>query len=227
MIKKAFLIVGALIFVSACTEEYHMRKPRFTPSNPKHARIKSGYSYRMKPSDSMQIGLEKENKVHTQVGYYKQKEQDDSKLVEVLDEDNDSIGYYKIGNPYEIEGVSYVPQNYEDFEETGIASWYGDIFHGRPTANGEIYNMESLTAAHPTLPLPSLVKVTNLRNGKAATVRVNDRGPFAKNRIIDVSEKAAEVLGFKQDGTTEVKIELLSDETEKLLKRLKNKPSNH
>lgn len=132
-------------------------------------------------------------------------------------------GYYKIGNSYEILGASYTPQVYEDYEEVGTASWYGDDFHGKKTANGETYNMRDMTAAHPTLPLPSLVRVTNLRNGKKIIARVNDRGPFAKERIIDVSERAAEALGFKSQGTTEVKIEFLKDDTDDLLKKLKIK----
>ena len=132
-------------------------------------------------------------------------------------------GTYKIGNPYEIFGVSYFPQNYEEYEETGTASWYGDEFHGRPTANGETYDMNIMTAAHPTLPLPSMVRVTNLGNGKVAIVRVNDRGPFAKSRIIDVSEKAAIALGFKDIGTAQVKIELLKNDTDELLEQLQIK----
>ena len=115
----------------------------------------------------------------------------------------------KIGNTYKIFGISYTQQDYDFFEEEGIASWYGSDFHGKKTANGEIYNMGDITAAHPTLPLPSLIKVTNLENSKTLIVRVNDRGPFSKNRIIDVSEKSAEILGFKNKGTAKVKIEFL------------------
>ena len=129
-------------------------------------------------------------------------------------------GHFKIGNPYKIFGVSYIPQDYEFFEEEGMASWYGNDFHGKKTANGEIYNMGDITAAHPTLPLPSLIRVTNLINGKTTIVRVNDRGPFAKNRIIDVSEKTAEILGFKGRGTTKVKIEFLRKETDEMLAKL-------
>lgn len=99
----------------------------------------------------------------------------------------------------------------KNFQEIGKASWYGNRFHGRITANGEKYSASSMTAAHPTLPLSSMIKVTNLSNNKSVIVKVNDRGPFSKNRIIDVSEKAAEELGFKQAGTTEVKIELLNE----------------
>src|SRR3989338_1679953 len=132
-------------------------------------------------------------------------------------------GHFKIGNPYQIYGVSYFPQNYENFEEIGIASWYGDDFHGKLTANGEIYNSNDLTAAHPTLPLPSMIRVTNLANDRSVIVRVNDRGPFAKSRIIDVSEKADEVLGFRNRGTAEVKVELLRNDTDEMLTRLRIK----
>ena len=140
-----------------------------------------------------------------------------------INDDGEYIGHFKIGNPYDIEGTAYVPQDYEDYEETGIASWYGDQFHGKKTANGEYYNMRTMTAAHPTLPLPSMVRVTNLRNGKSVIARVNDRGPFSKNRVIDVSEKAAIALDFKNKGTTEVKVEFLRKETDQLLAKLKIK----
>ncbi|MDX2289583.1 MAG: septal ring lytic transglycosylase RlpA family protein [Hyphomicrobiaceae bacterium] len=116
-------------------------------------------------------------------------------------------GYLKVGKPYEIAGVRYHPKHDPDYVEIGQASWYGDAFHAKRTANGEIYNMDALTAAHRTLPLPSLVKVTNLRNGRSLLLRVNDRGPFKKGRIIDVSRRAADVLGFKHMGTAEVRVE--------------------
>lgn len=132
-------------------------------------------------------------------------------------------GHFKVGKPYEAFGVSYIPQDYESYEEIGTASWYGSEFNGKKTANGETYNMGDLTAAHPTLPLPSLIQVTNLENGKTQILRVNDRGPFAKNRVIDVSEKAAELLGFKGKGTTQVKVELLREDTDLLLQKLRIK----
>lgn len=121
-----------------------------------------------------------------------------------------------------ISEVAYIPQDYEGYEETGVASWYGDDFSGRPTANGEIYDMNIMSAAHRTLPLPSLVLITNLANNKSMIVRVNDRGPYAKNRIIDVSKEAAQALEFKDFGTARVKIELLKNDTDKLLKRIQN-----
>lgn len=112
----------------------------------------------------------------------------------------------KVGEPYQINGEWYHPRMVDRYREVGVASWYGVPFHGRKTANGEVYDMHGMTAAHPTLPLPSLVKVTNLQNGRSITVRVNDRGPFAKRRIIDLSRRAAWELGFKDQGTTDVEV---------------------
>lgn len=116
-------------------------------------------------------------------------------------------GIYKVGNPYVINGVTYVPREDPHYSETGIASWYGPQFHGARTANGEIFDMELVSAAHRTLPMPSLVKVTNLQNGKSMVVRLNDRGPYARGRIIDMSKKAAELLGFQGAGTAMVRVE--------------------
>ena len=118
-------------------------------------------------------------------------------------------GIYKIGTPYEIEGEWYYPQEDQSYDNIGVASWYGPKFHGRRTANGEIFDMNLLTAAHPTLPMPVRAKVTNLENDKSVIVRINDRGPFAKEREIDMSRRAAEVLGFKDKGTTRVRVQYL------------------
>ncbi len=118
-------------------------------------------------------------------------------------------GIYKIGTPYEIEGEWYYPQEDPKYDNTGIASWYGPKFHGRRTANGEIFDMDLMTAAHPTLPMPVRAKVTNLENGRSVIVRVNDRGPFAKDREIDMSRRAAEELGFKEKGTAKVRVQYL------------------
>lgn len=118
-------------------------------------------------------------------------------------------GVYKVGKPYEVAGVWYYPQEDPLYDETGIASWYGKEFAGRKTANGEIFNPAQVTAAHKTLPMPTNVRVTNLQNGKSLVARVNDRGPFKPGRIIDLSEKAAELLGFKAQGTAQVRVEFL------------------
>src|SRR5437899_942036 len=116
-------------------------------------------------------------------------------------------GTYRVGKPYTVAGRVYVPEEDTDYRADGMASWYGDDFHGRLTANGEVFDMGSLTAAHPTLPMPSYARVTNLSNGKSLVVRVNDRGPYHGNRLIDVSNKAAELLEFKGNGVAKVRVE--------------------
>jgi len=116
-------------------------------------------------------------------------------------------GVYRVGAPYMVAGRVYVPQDDPNYRATGLASWYGDDFHGRKTANGEIFDLNGISAAHPTLPLPSYVRVTNLANGRSLIVRVNDRGPFHGSRIIDVSGRAAQLLGFRASGTAWVKVE--------------------
>jgi len=121
-----------------------------------------------------------------------------------------NAGIYKIGSPYQIEGTWYYPHEQPDYDETGVASWYGPNFYGQRTANGESYDAEGLTAAHRTLPMPVNVRVTNLDNGKSLIVRVNDRGPFAKGRIIDLSERAAKLLGFYARGTARVRVTYVS-----------------
>lgn len=116
-------------------------------------------------------------------------------------------GTYRVGKPYVVAGRNYVPEENPDYAAEGLASWYGNDFHGRLTANGEIFDKESISAAHPTLPMPSYVRVTNLRNRKSLIVRVNDRGPFHANRVIDLSYKAANLLGFHDNGVARVRVE--------------------
>ena len=132
----------------------------------------------------------------------------------------DSAGYYKIGNPYQVAGVWYYPKEDYTYKEIGVASWYGPDFHNGITANGEMYNMHEMTAAHRTLPLPSVVRVTNLQNGRSVVLRVNDRGPFVNNRVIDVSMRAAQMLGFKDQGTAQVQVEILPEESKRLKEEL-------
>lgn len=112
-----------------------------------------------------------------------------------------------VGKPYKVRGKWYTPREDKNYAKVGAASWYGDAFHGRLTANGEIYDMTHLTAAHPTMPLPSYARVTNTANGASVLVRVNDRGPFAHNRVIDLSKRAAELLDYKHAGVAKVKVE--------------------
>jgi len=122
-------------------------------------------------------------------------------------------GMYKVGTPYQIDGVWYYPAEDLSYQETGIASWYGEQFHAKETANGEVFDLNAMTAAHRTLPMPSIVQVTNLENGRSVELRVNDRGPFARGRIIDVSRRAAQLLGFEQNGTAKVRVRILPEES--------------
>ncbi len=131
-------------------------------------------------------------------------------------------GHYKVGKPYEIKKKKYYPKYVKKHQEVGIASWYKCEYGFKYclTANQDVFHRDMLTAAHKTLPMPSLVKVTNLSNKKSIIVMINDRGPFKPNRIIDLSEKGATLLGFKDMGLVKVKIEYLDDETKKLHKKL-------
>jgi rare lipoprotein A len=118
-------------------------------------------------------------------------------------------GVYRVGTPYAVGGRTYVPSEDPHYAAVGLASWYGEDFHGRYTANREIYDLNAISAAHPTMPIPSYARVTNLNNGRSLVVRVNDRGPFVPNRIIDVSVRAARLLDFYDRGTTQVRVEYL------------------
>lgn len=129
----------------------------------------------------------------------------------------------KVGKPYMISGKMYYPEADIDYDEVGTASWYGPGFHGKYTASGEVYNQHALTAAHTTLPLPSMVRVTNLDNGKSAIIRVNDRGPFAESRIIDLSKASAQKLGVT--GLARVRVQYLHEETMAYLQSKGIKPT--
>lgn len=145
----------------------------------------------------------------TQLAVHLAKEVKSTSRQETLPSETErATGVRKIGRPYQVNGVWYYPHENPDYDETGIASWYGDPFHGRLTANGERYDMNALTAAHKTLPLPTDVRVTNLDNGRSIVVRVNDRGPFVNGRIIDLSRRSAQLLGFQRQGTAKVRVQL-------------------
>ncbi|NVO14037.1 MAG: septal ring lytic transglycosylase RlpA family protein [Rhodoplanes sp.] len=116
-------------------------------------------------------------------------------------------GGYRLGKPYMVGGRMYVPEEDVNYRAEGLASWYGPDFHGRLTANGEVFDMHSMSAAHPTLPMPSYIRVTNLGNNRSIVLRVNDRGPFHQGRLVDVSVKAADMLGFQGNGTARVRVE--------------------
>ncbi len=118
-------------------------------------------------------------------------------------------GKYHIGNAYQVAGRTYTPHEQPGYDKSGLASWYGEAFHRRKTSNGEWFDMETLTAAHPTMPLPSYAMVTNLENGKQVVVRVNDRGPFVDTRVMDLSKRAADVLGYRKKGIARVRVRLI------------------
>ncbi len=142
----------------------------------------------------------------------------ENKSEDVTNTSFSAKGTYKIGNPYLIDGVSYYPHEDYSYSEVGMASWYGPNFHGGKTANGEIFDENKFTAAHRTLPMPSFVKVTNLENGVSLNIKVNDRGPYARDRILDLSSAAAEVLGIKKKGSARVKVEILPQQSKHLKK---------
>lgn len=129
-------------------------------------------------------------------------------------------GQVKVGQPYVVLGKKYYPEYDANYDRVGVASWYGPGFHGKYTANGESFDQDDLTAAHPTLPMPSLVRVTNLHNGKSAIIRVNDRGPFKEDRIIDLSRKSAQRLGI--NGLAKVRVQFLQQETEEYLAAIRS-----
>jgi rare lipoprotein A len=129
---------------------------------------------------------------------------------------------YKVGKPYQINGVWYYPSEDYAYDETGIASWYGPDFHGKYTANGDIFDQNGLSAAHRTLPMPSIVRVTNLENGRSIELKINDRGPFAHGRILDLSKHAAELLGMDLQGTARVRVQIMADESRQLALQLKS-----
>jgi rare lipoprotein A len=136
-------------------------------------------------------------------------------------------GNYMVGKPYTIAGHTYYPSE-KPYSAVGVASWYGSDFHGRRTANGEIFDRNSISAAHPTMPLPSYARVTNLRNARSIIVRVNDRGPYHGGRVMDVSQRVAEALDFHGAGTARVKVEWIGragldgDDDNKLLATLRD-----
>lgn len=248
MIKILLYFLAAIMLSSCSAEHYLKNQPKSSTKRFKKRIPTDLYGNNVfKPSESMQLGnystkMQSSDDRNYRKSYERnhlanldnqEYSHDDLAKNNLTYSRDDNIlsestqgGYFKIGNPYSIFGVAYEPKDYEEFEETGTASWYGSEFHGKKTANGEIYNKGDITAAHPTLPLPSIIRATNIENGKVAIVRVNDRGPFAKNRIIDFSEKSAELLGFREKGTTQVKIELLRQETDEIISKLQSQSSD-
>jgi len=145
------------------------------------------------------------------------------KQIPVPGERAKSVGYFKVGAPYTIKGGRYKPFETYEFVQEGMASWYGPGFHGKLTANGETFDKNELTAAHKTLQLPSIIRVTNLDNGRSIILRVNDRGPYAHDRILDVSERGASLLGFKNAGVARIRMEVMGNESKQVAEMAKQK----
>ena len=134
----------------------------------------------------------------------------ETKKIEKKEQKENTIkGHYKVGNPYVVDGIEYKPKLLSEYNKNGIASWYGPNFHNKMTANGEIFDQDSISAAHKVLPLPSIVKVINVSNNLSLYIRINDRGPFVNDRIIDLSKEAAIKLNFYKEGTAEVNVILI------------------
>ena len=131
-------------------------------------------------------------------------------------------GYYKVGDPYQINGVWYDPAEDYNYDETGVASWYGPGFHAKMTANGETFDQNDVTAAHRTLPMPSYVRVTNLENGRSLVVRINDRGPYARGRILDLSRRSAQLLGIEGQGTARVRVQIMPEESKAIAQAMRS-----
>ena len=177
------LLLIFFLFTTSCTRLFKNEEA------PPPKKIKSGL---ISPSEGAPIGGESPDKAWAQ---------------------SIGEGIYKVGKPYKVNGVWYFPKEDPNYDEVGYASWYGPDFHNKRTANGEIFDMNMLSAAHKTLPLPCVARVTNLQNGRSLVLRINDRGPFVNDRILDVSRKAAQLLGFKDQGTTKVRVEVLPEES--------------
>lgn len=203
----AILIVTLPLLLSACKNLFEKHE-----NYQHHSIIKS------QPKKTINTSIPITNQENKETDY--PYENQDGSFNNMFDQNGNYIGYYKIGKPYKVNGKTYSPREHNSYNEIGTASWYGDFFNGKRTANGEIFNSREITAAHKTLPLPSIVRVTNLENGKMIMARVNDRGPFSHNRLIDLSRESAKLLGFKEKGTAKVKVELLPNETKRLLQQL-------
>lgn len=206
-----FIILFWLIIISSCSNsndnKFNRIKSNYNSSN--WSQTQNSINEDLQNNEQSDYNINPNQKIEYTDTYY------DQPIIT-----NHYLGHYKIGKPYKIDGIKYYPKEYQKFSEEGVASWYGPKFHGKKTANGEIYNMNDMTASHRTLPMPVIAKVTNLENNKSVILRINDRGPFVKDRIIDLSRAAAQELDFLNQGTARVKVELLQEETKKLLEEL-------
>ncbi len=214
-------IIAMFIFLSACAAQKEVQVRSYEdyfPADKNYADNKNSeydtYTYEDNaPKNNTKVT--EEGKEYSDDGYFQEAPIEVDTAIKSTGKCKAVVapGPKKIGKPYKINGVTYYPMESADgYNEVGIASWYGPGFHGKLTANGEKYNQKAMTAAHKTLPLPTLVKVENLENGKSVVVRVNDRGPYSKGRIIDLTEVAARRLGMIDKGTARVRVSVLSED---------------
>jgi len=222
MFRNIFFPIAISFLLSCESPESSFRTTRMIDRNYGHLDYKNKENFYKKQEITQDI-------IKSEANYEQNTQISQENLTDFtpIEDKNNYQGYYKIGNPYKIDGIEYIPQKYNYLEEVGEASWYGPKFHGKLTANGEIFNMNDITAAHRTMPLPSIAEVTNLTNGKSIKVKINDRGPFANDRIIDLSKKSAQILDFKDKGVINVRVKYLSEETEQLLQNLGLKKINY
>ncbi len=198
MLKKTLSIVALLTMVAGCQYDTPVRTWNSPETNQSQAEGQD-YSSEQMPSENLSSETSTLEMHPSVMG--------------------SPVGSYKIGKTYNVDGMEYTPSENYGYQAEGMSSWYGSEFAGQKTANGAIFNPQAYTAAHKTLPLPSVIKVTNLDNGKTTYARVNDRGPFTKNRLVDVSEAVAEELGMKVNGTARMKVELMEAESKQLKER--------
>lgn len=204
----AMILIVASGLLSACTSTQQTSKSMAVPATvtaPKEA----GTAAVDTGSDDEKLALLEEGKSDTALALQNAVADPLAPTLEKRTRLRRGGGSYKIGKPYRIKGRLYVPKDEPGYSRTGRASWYGPGFDGRMTANGEIFDQDALTAAHTTLPLPSYARVTNMKNGRSVVVRINDRGPYAHDRVADLSKKAAVMLGFHRAGHTEIKLDYL------------------
>ncbi len=206
----SFLCIKSIVLLVGCSSQKELPRPVSLPA-PSPAKAEPV----TKPVAEETTTASKEPSVVTRA--YEKNLDDIAKATRAVG------GHYKVGKPFKINGVWYFPKEEWSYDEVGSASWYGDDFHGKRTANGEIFDKNKITAAHRTLPLPCIVRVTNLENGMSLLVRVNDRGPFAKERILDLSYAAARALRFDRYGDAHVRVQILSEESQRLKEKLTGK----
>jgi len=206
------ILIGALCILGGCGRKQHTEE--MPPSASPVIKASALIPFETTPPERMDPPRDEVAELSGQPSQVISVEREqDHEIVRAL---KGSGGHYKVGKPYKIDGVWYFPREDWSYDEIGHESWYGEDFHGKKTANGEVFDMDKISAAHRTLPLPCLVRVTNMANGMSTIIRVNDRGPFVNNRILDLSRAAARLLRISKYGSATVRVQVLSKESQML-----------